>query len=247
MAESFSLALTENLNKVSAALPEGFNITRFVQNGVALLNGNKILQDFARQNGTSQIQQGMLQGAYLGLDFMNKEAYLVPYGSTLNFMKSYTGAIKLAKKYSTRPIKNIYAKVVRQGDEFSENIVNGNQMVNFSPLPFNCAPIVGAFAVCQFEDGTCLVDTMSLEAMNVSRSKSRAANSMAWKDFPEEMYKKTVLHRLCKTIDLDMTAEQREAYESGEEIETDTRKQVENEVNINANTEEFNAGFEVVE
>ena len=43
MAENFSLALTNSLNEVSAALPKEFNTTRFVQNAVALLNDNEQL------------------------------------------------------------------------------------------------------------------------------------------------------------------------------------------------------------
>jgi len=244
---NFSLALATSLSDVKEALPVGFNTTRFVQNAVALLNGNTVLQDFAHANGTAQIKSGLMQGAYLGLDFMNGDAYLVPFKGKLNFMKSYKGAVKLAKQYSTRPIKNIFAEVVRQGDEFINKVVDGEQTVDFSPIPFNDGDIVGAFAVCQFEDGTKMVETMSLKDIQNTRSHSKASSSGPWVDFFGEMCKKTVLHRICKKIDLDMNAEQRMAYESDEQIETDSKKVAENEVDINANKEVFTADFEMVE
>ena len=59
------------------------------------------------------------------------------------------------------------------------------------------------------------------------------------------MYKKTVLHRLCKHIELDFeNPTQRNAFMSDMEIETDTEKIVEAEIANNADTVDFE---EVVE
>ena len=100
VALTFSESLTKDLVAVQEALPKDFNTTRFVQNAVALLNENTQLADFAKKNGTAQIKMGLMKGAYLGLDAMNKECYLIPYGNQLNFMVDYRGNVKLAKKYS---------------------------------------------------------------------------------------------------------------------------------------------------
>lgn len=236
---SFSVALTETLEENKLALPKDFNAARFVQNAVAVLNENDVVKNFAKQHGTAQIKNAMLKGAYLGLDFISNEAYLVPYGDNLNFMTSYKGAEKLVKKYSQRPVKSIYAKVVRQGDEFEEVIVNGEQTINYKPLPFNGNPIIGAFAVCLFADGGLQYDTMSLEELENTRSHSKAKNSPAWKDFTSEMYKKTVLHRLCKHITIDFDNQnQIEAFNEGLEIETDPKEQALNDIEQTA-TEEF--------
>ena len=240
--QSFSVSLTESLNEVSGALPTGFNKPRFVQNAVALLNENETLAKFAsaQKNGVSQIQQGMLKAAYLGLDFMSKEAYLIPYGSTLNFMVDYRGNVKLAKKYSIRPILDIYAKVVREKDDFEETVVNGKPSISFKPLPFNDGKVIGAFAVVLYKDGGMEYDTMSLKDLENTRSASKAKNSPAWTKFTEEMYKKTVLHRLCKHIELEFdNPKQNEYFSEDMAIETDKQKIVENEVKENANTEDF--------
>lgn len=223
--QTFSMILTDSLNEVQEALPQQFNITRFVQNSVALLNDNPQLQNFAKTYGTSQIKAGMLKGAYLGLDFMNKEAYLIPYKDKLQFMVDYRGAEKLAKKYSMRPIIDIYAKVVRQGDEFSEEIVNGKPSISFKPIPFNTGAIIGAFAVCLFQDGGMIYDTMSIAELEKTRKSSKASNSPAWSTFTEEMYKKTVLHRLCKHIEIDFeNPNQRDTFFEDSQIETEPEK-----------------------
>ena len=246
MAESTAISLkdslTTSLMEVKDALPKDFNQARFVQNALAMLNGNEALVKFAKENknGTSQIKAGLMRAAYLGLDALSKACYLIPYGSTLNFMVDYRGAEKLCKKYSIRPIKEIFAKLVREGDEFEENIVDNEPSITFRPKPFSTAPIIGAFAVCNFSDGGMKYETMSLEELNKCRSKSKASNSMAWKDFPEQMYIKTVLHRLCKHIELDFdSAEQRQEFDDDVAIATDPVEIRDAEVANDANSVDF--------
>lgn len=211
---SFSETLTNNLLEVKDGLPKDFNVTRFVNNAVALLNENEQLGSFARQNGTNQIKQGLMKSAFLGLDAMNKEVYLIPYGSKLNFQIDYRGAKKLAKKYSIRPIKDIYAELVRQGDDFKAWSDDKGQHFDFKPMPFSDNAIIGAFAVCQYEDGGVVIDTMSIADLENTRKHSKASNSMAWKDFTGQMYLKTVLHRLCKHIEIDFeNPKQRELFD----------------------------------
>lgn len=234
--KTFSVALTEKLDSVTDALPKDFNKARFVQNALALINDNPSLQKY----GQTQLTAGLLKGAYLGLDFYNKECYLVPYGNQLNYQTDYRGAKKLAKKYSIRPIKDIYAKLVHEGDVFEEKIVNGEQTFDFKPMPFNDGKIIGAFAVCLYVDGGMQYDTMSLADLENTRKSSNASNSPAWKNFTGEMYKKTVLHRLCKHIELDFeNPTQQNAFLYGMEIETDPQKIAESEIEANANAVDF--------
>lgn len=235
----FSVILTEELNMQREALPRDFNITRFVNNSIALLNGNETLATFARKYGTEQIKMGLIRGAYLGLDAMNNEMYLVPYGSTINFMPSYIGMQKLCMKYSTRPIKTIYAKVVREGDDFEETIVNGEPSITFKPKAFNTGKIVGAFAVCLYADGGMVYEVMSLQELEQCRKSSKAKNSPAWDRFTQMMYRKTVLRRLAKSIPLDMDDKLADAMNAGLEIETDPKVLADREIAENGNTEEL--------
>ena len=212
--ETFSMMLTDSLTEVEDALPSGFNKTRFVQNAVALLNENDVLAKFAKEqkNGALQIKAGLLKGAFLGLDFYSSEAYLIPYGSKLQFMPSYRGCVKLAQKYSIRPIKDIYAKVVRKGDEFEEKIVDGHPTVDFKPLPFNDGDIIGAFAVCEFQDGGFQYDVMSLKELENTRKASKMKNGPAWSQYTSEMYRKTVIHRLVKHLQIDFDSPEQLKY-----------------------------------
>lgn len=233
---TFSERLRNELTNVQNALPKDFNKERFVQNALALLNDNPNIAKY----GQSQIIGGLMKGAYLGLDFYSKECYLVPYGNQLNYQTDYRGAKKLAKKYAIRPVKDIYAKLVHEGDLFEESIDGGNQTFVFKPKAFNDGKIIGAFAVCLYVDGGMQYDTMSLADLENTRKQSKASNSPAWKNFTGEMYKKTVLHRLCKHIELDFeNPTQRTTFMAGMEIEADPKKLTESEIEENANSVDF--------
>ena len=185
---------------VMEALPRDFNRARFVQNTLALVHDNEQLSKMPQ----SKLVPVLMKGAYLGLDFFNKECYAVPYGQQLQFTPSYTGMVKLAKKFSKRPIKDIYAHIVHDGDEFESGMEDGQEFVKFNPKPFNDGPIVGAFAVAQYQDGGIKVETMSKQQLDAVKRMSKAQSGTAWKFFADEMYRKSVIRRLCKGIDLDM-------------------------------------------
>lgn len=225
--------ITASLEKQVSALPSDFNKQRFVQNCMTVLQDGQA--DFSKCE-PSTVVRTLLKGAFLGLDFFAGECYAIPYGDKCSFQTDYKGEIKLAKKYSSNPIKDIYAKVVREGDEFEEVIENGQQKLNFKPQAFNDGEIVGAFAVCLYKDGSMIYDTMSKKEIEHTRqSFSKAANSKAWKDAYGEMCKKTVLRRLCKLIDLNFdNNEQFKAFEDGSafDVKGTEPKEVEKAVDI---------------
>ncbi len=202
-----------------AALPSGFNETRFLQNCMTVLQDTK---DIEKMNPVS-VARTMLKGAFLGLDFFNGECYAIPYGGTLNFQTDYKGEIKLAKKYSVNPIKDIYAKLVREGDFYELSVVDGKQSVTFKPEPFNDGEIKGAFGVVLYADDSMDIEEMSTaEIEQIRNDFSKAKNSPAWTKTPGEMYKKTVLRRLLKKVSLDFdSAEQDAAYKDGADVEFD--------------------------
>ena len=214
------------LEKNIKAVPEGFNRQRFVLNCVSMLKDN--LKDW-KNIAPSSIITAFAKGAYLGLDFFNGECYAIPYGGQASFQTDYKGEIKLCKKYSKNPIRDIYAKNVREGDAYEEKIENGIQTINFVPKPFNDGPIIGSFAVAVFKDGSMIYDSMSAaEIEGIRKAFSKAQNSKAWKETPGEMYKKTVLRRLCKMIDLEFeNTKQAEAFEEGGDFDADRAKEVE--------------------
>lgn len=220
VVKSFSEKLTDKLIQVEDALPTDFNRQRFVQNCLAVMNEKP---ELARVN-PAELQLGLLKGAYLGLDFFRKECYLIPYGNSVNFQTDYKGEVKFVKRYSIRPIQDVYARVVRDGDFFSEVIEHGKPSIDFKPLPFNTGEIVGVFSVVLYKDGGLDYEIMSKDDVNNVRANySKATQSKAWKCSWDEMAKKTVLRRLCKHIDTDFeSVEAEKAWEDGSLMDVNT-------------------------
>lgn len=245
MAE-FDVVLYKELEKDKSAMPSDLNLMRFKNNAIAYLAGNDVLKEYVEkygQKGYAQMQiiKGFVQSAHFGLDFLNGEAYLVPYKEKLNFMPSYKGQVKLCMRYATRPIKTIYAKLVREGDEFEEAVINGEPTINFHPKPFNNDNIIGAFAVCLYKDGGMVCESMSLADLEQCHKSSKAPNSPAWQKFRGEMFRKVVLRRLSKLIPIDIDEKLAEAMNAGLEIETDPKVLAEREAQEHGNTEELTA------
>lgn len=232
--DKYLLAVYEDLNtrleRQSEALPKDLNKQRFVQNCMTVLTEN----DFSKCDSKS-VARTLMKGAYLGLDFFAGECYAINYGGKVQFQTDYKGELKLCKKYSSNPIKDIYAKVVREGDEFEEVITNGQQTINFRPKAFNNGEILGAFAVCLYKDGSMIYDAMSKEEIdNTRKNFSKMSSGPAWTKSYSEMAKKTVLRRLCKLIDLNFDfSEQFEAFEdgSGFDVKEEEKKEPEKGVN----------------
>lgn len=217
-------ALMKQIAEKMGAMPEGFNKDRFVLNCITLIRD--MLKDKKKRENLDGISADsialcMIKGAFLGLDFLSGECYAIPYGKEMNFQTDYKGEIKVCKKHSIQPIKDIFAKVVREGDLYDEGVDDGKQKLTFKPLPFNNGKMIGAFAIVTFTDGSMLYESMSAEEIeNVRQNYSKAKDSDAWKKSSGEMYRKTVIRRLSKYIEKDFDkVEQLMAYDEGGGVE----------------------------
>ncbi|MBW7475919.1 recombinase RecT [Paenibacillus oenotherae] len=209
-------ALEDLLEAKHDALPSGFNAVRFVQNCKAYLPDVRGVDRI----DADDIAQQLFKGAILGLDFNAKECHVITEGAGARFQTDYKGEMKLVKKHSVRPLIDIYAKNVREGDGFEEAVVEGRPVINFNPLPFNNSAIVGSFAIAQYNDGGMVYESMSAEEIEGVRTNyGKNPGSDTWDKSKGEMYKRTVLRRLCKTIEIDFDAEQRLAFEAGGEFD----------------------------
>ena len=237
--DAVTTSLSTELAKpeTALALPSGFNKERFTQNAVAFL---KSADRNVTECGLPQVMSVLKQGAILGLDFMSKECYAVPYGGKLQFMKSPTGDIKLVKKYAIRPVREVDAKVVREGDTFELTYNNDEPSWVFKPKPFSGGEVVGAFAWVRFEDGGILLDTLDRSELDAARSKSKMANTGAWKSFPTEMFRKVALHRVCKKVAIDFeNPMQRQLFDADTEITDDAKELRDKDIVEEANARPF--------
>lgn len=217
-------ALMKQIAEKMGAMPEGFNKDRFILNCITLIRD--MLKDKKKRENLDGISAEsialcMIKGAFLGLDFLSGECYAIPYNKEMNFQTDYKGEIKVCKKHSIQPIKDIFAKIVREGDLYDEGVEDGKQKLVFKPLPFNDGKIIGAFAIVTYTDGSMLYESMSAkEIEDVRQNYSKAKDSDAWRKSSGEMYRKTVIRRLSKYIEKDFDkVEQLMAYDEGGGVE----------------------------
>lgn len=220
--------LTKKLTENKEALPAGFNQQRFILNCITVIQD--MMKDDKKKAQLEKINPETIpvclaKAAYLGLDFFNGECYAIPYGGNLSFQTDYKGEIKLCKRYSKNKIKDIFAKVVRQGDFFMEEVDGGKQNVQYRPKPFSNEQMIGAFAIVVFEDGSMMYDTMSSEDIeNVRNTYSKAKDSHWWKfkallrTLSSDLEFSKIMEYRSVDIDATMTKEQRDFYRRKKEL-----------------------------
>ena len=221
--ETVETELTQLLCKKAAQLPKNFQQTKFIQNCIAALEN---IEDIEQVEAIS-VAKGLMKGAILGLDFLNRECYLIPYKNKdtgkkdVNFQTDYKGEKKLAKLYTVNPIEEITTELVREGDFYEYEVRNNKKLVNWKPKRFNTAQIEGAFSLVLFKDGSSVSAEMSLQEMEeVRKLYSKAKDSPAWKNRPGEMYKKTVLRSCLKNVEkVFESPEQLRAYEDASDFD----------------------------
>lgn len=136
----------------------------------------------------------VLAGAELGLAIDGKLAHAVPYGKVAQFQIDYKGMVAVARR--TQTIKNTYARLVYDDDEFKLWSTDGVDHFEHRPGPRKGA-VVGAYAVVIFPDDCIQVEWMVTHELDAIQSRSKAGSG-PWKSDPGEMRKKTVLKRLLK-------------------------------------------------
>lgn len=209
-------ALDRLLDSKHDALPSGFKKTRFSENCRAYVKDYKDLN----KCDPEEVAAALFKGAVLGLDFLARECHVISEGRSVRFQTDYKGEMALVKRHSVRPILDIYAKNVREGDDFREEVLDGKPSIHFLPRAFNNSKIIGSFAIALFSDGGMVYETMPAEEIELIRHHyGKNPGSDTWEKSQGEMYKRTVLRRLCKTIEIDFDAEQSLAYEAGSSFE----------------------------
>lgn len=149
------------------------------------------------------IKNTVKKAALLGLQFgyggNTAEGYPVPYKRELDFEPSYKGYETLAMR--TGRFKLIQSYPLWEGDEFDHGVRDGTHWMVYNPCG-NQTTLVGAFAFAKDNNDEVHVTHMTSERIDNLEKKTRRGNgaTKAWKDWPDRMYRKTVIRRLCNEL-----------------------------------------------
>lgn len=178
-----------------------------------------ILQEVKDRNGKlalevctkNSIANALLSMVVQGLDPNKNQCYFIPYGNALTLTRSYFGSMTVAKRVDPA-IADFFPEVVYEKDEFEYEKVRGvTRIVSHKQKLSNIdkSQIVAAYCIVLYRDGTERAEIMTMDQiqqawrqskMGVFDDKGNLKASSVHGKFTEEMCKKTVVNRICKTI-----------------------------------------------
>lgn len=191
----------------SLTLPQNYSAANALKSAWLFLtdaktsDGKPILQVVTKDS----IATSLLDMVVQGLSVAKHQGYFIPYGSKLQFSRSYFGTVALAKRVGgivTEPRAN----VIYKGDEFvyeinpdtgDTRIVKHVQKIE----NINDVNITAAYCILTRPDNTHQLTIMTIDQIHKAWNQGATkGNSPAHRNFPAEMCKKTVIGRACKMI-----------------------------------------------
>ena len=141
------------------------------------------------------------------------QAYLVPYYNKNTQQKEvqlqvgYRGMAELV--YRGGRVYDIDPQVVRDGDEF-EYRLGLDPVLTHKPAegrPDDEGVLTYAYAVARFNNGHSKFVVLTREEVNKIRAASKASQRGPWVDWESEMWKKSAVRRLCKSLPMSTELE----------------------------------------
>ena len=214
---------TQRLPQIQKWVTQGVRAEAIVRFALMECSTNEKLRECSEQS----IYLGLLACAVTGLEpgSLKGEAYLVPFAKQAVFMPGWKGLVKQARR--TREITGIVANVVREADTFDIDLGTANHVVH-KPARQDRGDVIGAYAIATMLGGFHEIEWMDREDLDaIQKVAESRGKSPAWKDWEDQMQRKSVIRRLCKRLPLGadyfvgLALEQSEQQGDIIDIETD--------------------------
>lgn len=189
----------------SLQLPANYSVENALKSAALTLPSVKNFQNCTPDS----IKSALLSMCVQGLNPDKKQCYFIAYGESLTCQRSYLGDAAVAKRVDPN-IDEVYAEAVYEGDKFDYEIKRGKitEVHHSQKLENKSKPIIAAYATVVYKDGSEISTVMTMAQIMQAWKQSPTdpikngkldPNSTHAK-FPEEMAKKTVVHKACKPI-----------------------------------------------
>lgn len=180
-------------------LPSHVKGDQWVRVATGLLRRNQDLAKAAQRNPGSFLA-AMLDCARQGLE-PGDTYHLVPIGGEIVGITDYTGLVELM--YRSGAISTVIAQVVYANDEFRWEPGITERPQHKANWFGDRGDMVGAYAYAVFKDGA-TSDVIVRNRAEIDKvkavSKTAKSSSSPWNQWPDRMWKKTVLRELAKTV-----------------------------------------------
>lgn len=172
---------------------------------IQAINSNASLQKCTRESILKSVYNVAITG--LSINPTLKYAALVPRKGECTLMPMYQGLVKLIA--DTGSIIDVSAHVVYEGDEFEEELGSNPKIIHKPRRESKVLTLAYATAILPSKSGSITkIEVMDKEDIYAIRERSEAyrayknglVSSCIWLSDEAEMWRKTVLKRLCKYI-----------------------------------------------
>lgn len=142
------------------------------------------------------IANSLLDMVTQGLSPAKTQCYFIPYGNQLKLNRSYFGTQAVLKRLNN--VKDVWANVIYDGDEFTIGIVKGREVLLEHNTKFENRDneIKGVYAIIERSDGEQVLTVMTRKEVEAAWSQGKTKNVQ--NKFPQEMAKRTVINRAAK-------------------------------------------------
>ncbi|ECI2458974.1 recombinase RecT [Salmonella enterica] len=180
---------------VGAVTDQSVTWAKESQFAIQYFQRNDYLAKTALSNPTSA-QNAIINVAAIGITLnpASKLAYLVPRDGMVCLDISYMGLLHLAQ--STGSIKWGQCKLVYSNDAYESNGLDTAPTHKYNAFG-DRGDVVGGYCTVKTADGDYLTEEMSLAEIKTTEATSKAKNG-PWKNFWEEMARKTIVKRASK-------------------------------------------------
>lgn len=180
---------------VGAVTDQSVTWAKESQFAIQYFQRNDYLAKTALSNPTSA-QNAIINVAAIGITInpASKLAYLVPRDGMVCLDISYMGLLHLAQ--STGSIKWGQCKLVYSNDTYESNGLDTAPTHKYNAFG-DRGDVVGGYCTVKTADGDYLTEEMSLAEIKATEATSKAKNG-PWKNFWEEMARKTIVKRASK-------------------------------------------------
>lgn len=196
VAQGVQRLLAANMKAIQSALPKHMTPERMARVAFTTINKTPALLKCTPES----LVMAIVEAATLGLEIDSRGlAYIVPYGSTVTLIPGYKGLMDLA--YRSGRVTSIFAEVVCENDKFTYRM-GTDPSLEHTPELNDRGTKIAVYAVAKFKDADPAFVVLGKTEVEKVRRASKAAASGPWKDWEDEMWKKTAIRRLCKYLPL---------------------------------------------
>lgn len=188
-------------------LPKGMTVERFMfgLSTVVQKNSDLLLCD------KSSLLLAAYEAAELGINLSPtlQYGYIIPYAvkdddgkiikRNAQFQIGYRGMVQ--KAYETGAFKAFFAEVVFANDKFTRTLAP-KRVLNHTPADGDRGKPIGAYAFVELADEHFDFEFLTEEQIQRHRNSSKAPNSLMWRTFWEEAWRKSSIRVLFKRLQM---------------------------------------------